>query len=74
VETGSNASSVALPVVGGDENGTECLGRHVPARYKYGDVALQVEGVSNLRQLNVVMSPVGIGPGYICAGEGQQQL
>jgi hypothetical protein len=44
VEAGSDNSTVALRVVAGDEKGIECWG------YKYGDLALQVEGVSNLRQ------------------------
>jgi hypothetical protein len=54
VEEGLNTSTIALRVVGGNRKGTKSLG------YKYGDVALQVVGVSNLRQLNVVMSPPGI--------------
>jgi hypothetical protein len=45
VEAGSNTSTVALRVVGGDEKGTQCLGV-----YKYGDLALRVGGVSNLRK------------------------
>jgi hypothetical protein len=40
--------------VGGDEKGTQCLGVYlshpVPGGYKYGDLALQVGGVSNLRR------------------------
>jgi hypothetical protein len=54
VEAGSNTSTVALRVAGGDEKGTQCLevklGHHIPGGYKYGDLALQVGGVSNLRQ------------------------
>jgi hypothetical protein len=38
------------------------------------DLALQVGGVSNLRQLNMIMSPAGLGPENDCAGEDQQQL
>jgi hypothetical protein len=53
VEAGSNTSTVALQVVGGDEKGTKCLGVKlgypVPGGYKYGDLALQVGRVSNLR-------------------------
>jgi hypothetical protein len=53
-QLGSNTSIVALRVVGGDEKGTQCLGLHpghsVPRGYKYGDLVLWVEGVSNLRQ------------------------
>jgi hypothetical protein len=54
VEAGSNTSIVALRVVGGDEEGTQCLGvklgHPVPGGYKYGDLSLQIGGVSNLRQ------------------------
>jgi hypothetical protein len=54
VEEGSNTSTVALRVVGGDEKGTQYLGVYpghpVAGGYKYGDLALQVGGVSNLRQ------------------------
>jgi hypothetical protein len=42
--------------------------------YEYGDLALQVGGVSNLRQYNVVMSPAELGPENDWAGEDQQQL
>jgi hypothetical protein len=74
VEAGSNTSTVALRVVGGEEWETQCLGHHVPGGYKYGDLTLQVGGVSNLGQQNVVMSPAGLGPENDCAGEPQQQL
>jgi hypothetical protein len=61
VEAGSNTSTVALRVVGGDEKGTQCLGLQpghpVPGGYKYGDLALQVGGVSKQRQQNEVMNP-----------------
>jgi hypothetical protein len=54
VEAGSNTSTVALRVVGGDEKGTQYvvvkLGHPVPGGYKYGELALQVGGFSNLRQ------------------------
>jgi hypothetical protein len=54
VEAGTNTSTVALRVVGGDEKGTQYLvvelGHPVPGGYKYGNIALQVEKVSNLRQ------------------------
>jgi hypothetical protein len=54
VEEGSNTSTVALRVIGGDEKGTQCmgvyLGHPVPGGYKYGDLALYIEGVSKLRQ------------------------
>jgi hypothetical protein len=46
VEVGSNTSTEALPVVEGDEKGTRCS----YGGYKYGDLALQVGGVSNRRQ------------------------
>jgi hypothetical protein len=50
------------------------VGYLVPGVYKYGDLALQVGGVSNLRQYNVVMSPAGLGLENDCAGEDQEQL
>jgi hypothetical protein len=50
------------------------LGSHIPGGYKYGDLALQVGGVSNLRQWYMVMSPAVPGPENDFAGEGQQQL
>jgi hypothetical protein len=54
VEAGSNISTVALRIVGGDEKGTQCLGvklgHPVPAGYKYGDLALKVGRASNLRE------------------------
>jgi hypothetical protein len=43
VEAGSNTSTVALQVLGGDEKGTQCLGVYlghpVPGVYIYGDLA-----------------------------------
>jgi hypothetical protein len=54
MEEGSNTSIVALLVVGSDEKGTKYLGvqlgHTVPAGYEYGDLVLQVGGVSNLRE------------------------
>jgi hypothetical protein len=54
VEVGSNTSIVALRVVKGTEKGPPCLGLEpghpIPGGYKYGDLALQVAGVSYLRQ------------------------
>jgi hypothetical protein len=53
VKTRSNGSTVALRVVGGDEKGTQCLGYNWATLFledKYGDLALQVRGVWNLRQ------------------------
>jgi hypothetical protein len=54
MEVGSNTSTAALRVVGGDEKGTMCLGiklgHPVPGGYKYGDLVLQVGGVLNMRQ------------------------
>jgi hypothetical protein len=50
----SNTSIVALRVVENDEKETQCLGEQlghpVPEGYKYGDLALHVGEVSNLRQ------------------------
>jgi hypothetical protein len=49
VEAGSNTSTLSLRVVGGDEKGIKCLGvklgHPVPRGYKYGDLAVQVDGV-----------------------------
>jgi hypothetical protein len=46
VEAGSNTSTVALRVVGGDKKGTQCLGVYLghllPEGYKYGALAFQV--------------------------------
>jgi hypothetical protein len=43
-----------MGIVKGDEKGTQCLGvkpgHPFPEGYKYRDLALQVRGVSNLRQ------------------------
>jgi hypothetical protein len=54
VEAGSNTFTVVLQVVGGDEKATQYLGVYlghpVPGGYKYGDLALQVGGVLNLKQ------------------------
>jgi hypothetical protein len=51
VEAGYNTSTVALRVVRGDKMGTQCSGvqldHPVPGAYKYGDLALQVGGVSD---------------------------
>jgi hypothetical protein len=51
---GVNTSTVVLRVVKGDGKGTQCLGvlrvQALPRRYKYGDLILQIWGVSNLRQ------------------------
>jgi hypothetical protein len=49
-------------------------GHLVPGGYKYGDLALQVGEVSNLREQNMVMDPAGFGPENDGAGEDQQQL
>jgi hypothetical protein len=54
VDVGWNTTTEVLRVVGGDEKETQCLevklGHPVPGGYKYGELALQVGGVSNLRQ------------------------
>jgi hypothetical protein len=77
VEACSNTSTVAQRVVGGDEKGTQCLGvqlgHPVSGGYKYGNLALQVWGVSNLREQNMVTSPPGLGPKNDFAGEDLQQ-
>jgi hypothetical protein len=53
LEVGSNTATVALRVVEGDEKGTQFLrvypGYPIPGGYKYGDLALQVGRLSNLR-------------------------
>jgi hypothetical protein len=73
VKAGSNTSTK-----GGNEKETQCLrlqpGQTVPGGYKYGDLALQVEAVPNLRQQNMVMSPAGLGPENDCADEFHQKL
>jgi hypothetical protein len=77
-EEGSNTSTVALRVARGDEKCTQSLGiklRHpVSGEYKYGDLPLQAEGVSNLRQTNMVMSPAELRTKNDFADETQQQL
>jgi hypothetical protein len=54
VEASSNNFTLALEFVGGDEKGTQCLrvslGHPVSGGCKYGNLALQVGGISNLRQ------------------------
>jgi hypothetical protein len=54
VEAGSNTSTIALRVVGGEEKGTQCPGMQlvhlVPGGYKYGDLAFQDVREQNLRQ------------------------
>jgi hypothetical protein len=54
VEAGSNISTVALGVVEDGVKGTQCLGvklgHLVTGGYKYGDLAIQAGGVSNLKQ------------------------
>jgi hypothetical protein len=52
---------------------TVALNLTVLGRYKYGDLALQVGGVSNVRQKNVVLSSAELGSENDCAGEEQQQ-
>jgi hypothetical protein len=52
VEAGSNTSTVALQVLGGDEANpvSGCTTGHpLPRGCKYEDLALQVGGVSHLR-------------------------
>jgi hypothetical protein len=52
VEEGSNTSPVAPRIVGGDEKGTQGYNwvTLLLGGCKYGDLALQVGGVSNLRK------------------------
>jgi hypothetical protein len=54
VEAGLNTFTIALRVAGGDEKGAqyleEKLGHLVLGGYKYGELVLQVGGVSNLIQ------------------------
>jgi hypothetical protein len=52
VKAGSNTSTVALRVVGGDEKGTQCYNWATlfSGAYKYWDLALQFGAVSNLRE------------------------
>jgi hypothetical protein len=51
VEAVYNTYTVAMRVVRGDNEGTQCpgvkLGYSVPGGYKYGDLAFQVGGVSS---------------------------
>jgi hypothetical protein len=51
VEAGYNTFTVALRDVRGNKKGTQCpgekLGHPVPWGYQYGDLALQVGGVSD---------------------------
>jgi hypothetical protein len=51
MEEGYNTSTIALGVVRCDIKRTQCLGvklgHPVPGGYKYGDLAIQVGGVSN---------------------------
>jgi hypothetical protein len=73
MEAGSNASTIALRVVRGNEKRTQCLGvklgHPVPGGNKYGDLVLQVEGISNLRLLNMVMRPAGLKSVNVFAGK-----
>jgi hypothetical protein len=54
VVAGTKSTTIALRVVGDDENGTQYLGVNLshpdPGRYKYSHLALQVGRVWNLRQ------------------------
>jgi hypothetical protein len=78
VEAGLNNSTIALRVVGGNENGTQCVGGMTGPPcpwgvYKYGDLTLHIGGVSNLKQQNMVMSPAVPATENDWAGEGHQQ-
>jgi hypothetical protein len=63
VEAGQNSSTVALRVVRGDEKGTQCpgvyLGHPVSGGYKFGDLALQVGGVSRIVTIKYGIEPRG---------------
>jgi hypothetical protein len=52
VEEGWNIPTVAVRVVRGDKKGIQCPGEHLrhpsPLGYKYGDLALQVGGISSI--------------------------
>jgi hypothetical protein len=50
------------------------LGYHVPGRNKYGNLALRIGRVSNLRQQNLVTSPTEFGRERDCNGKALQQL
>lgn len=54
MEMVSGTSTVTLPVVGDDKQGTSCLrlylGPLVPGEYEYRDLALGLGAVSNVRQ------------------------
>jgi hypothetical protein len=62
---GSNTSTASLRVVRVDGKETQCsgvkLGKPVLREYKYGDLALQVGGVSNLSEKNTVLCPAVLG-------------
>jgi hypothetical protein len=63
VEAGQNTSTVALRVVRGDKKGTQCpgvyLGHSVLGGYKYGDLALQVGGVSRIEKIKYDLESSG---------------
>jgi hypothetical protein len=50
------------------------LGHPVPGGYKQGDLALQVERVSNSIQNNMVVNPVGLESKKDCTGDARHQL
>jgi hypothetical protein len=73
VEAGTNTSTVALQVVGGNEKGPSAWGYDWATLF-LGDINTgrgPPGPISNLRQLNMVMSPAVIGPENECAGEDQ---
>jgi hypothetical protein len=77
VEVGSNTSTVALRVVGGHKMELSAWDYNWATLFlgdTNRDLALQVGGISDLRQQNVVLIPAGLGPEIDCAGEDQQQL
>jgi hypothetical protein len=48
-------------------------GHPVPGGYKYGDLALQVGGISD-ETVKYGLSSVGLGPESDCCGKAQKQL
>jgi hypothetical protein len=67
MKDGSNISTVTLQVTKG--NGKRTQDHPVPGGYKCRNLALQLEGVSNVRWL-IIISPVGLRPENDCAGKG----